>query len=529
MASHNSFEHFLESFVKIASAKSQQALKAHWILETTGSQDAADLFAALTEEVRLLYHDHSAFKQLLKWNQEKKIKDPLLQRQLNVLLRAFKQNSADKPLLSLLSKKEAELMQTYAQFRSEIDGEAVSENDIRTILRQEKTPVKRVKAWAASKEIGNALAPKTLELVNIRNKIARGIGYNDYFKMQLDLQEVNEERLFSLLDTLFEKSEDTYQKIINDIEENQSRKFKVPKNKLGPWAWCEPFCQEDPLATQELDSLVHGVDISQISVQFYKKMGINIVPILEKSDMWERPGKNQHAFCTNIDRNKDIRTLNNVKSSIKWLETVLHEFGHAIYEMAYDSNLPWLLKEPPHMITTEAMALLAGRQAYSSPTLYTMLEVSAKHSNHARESLRRRQLIFSRWVLVMSHFEREMYNNPNQDLNALWWSLVKKYQKIKPPKNRESKHDWAAKYHISLAPVYYFSYLLGELFASAIEDKIEKITGTRDIASKKAGKFLQEKLFFPGNTLNWEKLIHNVLGTDLTPDPWLSQFVFKKS
>ena len=231
---------------------------------------------------------------------------------------------------------------------------------------------------------------------------------------------------------------------------------------LGPWAWGDPFCQEDPLDCQELDSLVEGIDIPAVSRAFYHKMGIEVHPILERSDMYEREGKNQHAFCINIDRNGDVRTLNNVKNSIKWLETVLHELGHAIYDVGYDPELPWLLKEPPHMITTEAMALIAGRQAYRFESLKHLINAPKKEHlmKKADMSLKRRQLIFSRWVLVMTAFERELYSDPSQDLNTLWWSLVEKYQKITPPQGRQGKNDWAAKYHIGLAPVYYFSYLL---------------------------------------------------------------------
>ena len=189
--------------------------------------------------------------------------------------------------------------------------------------------------------------------------------------------------------------------------------------------------------------------------------------------MWERPGKNQHAFCINIDRRGDVRALNNVKSSIKWLETVLHELGHAIYEIGLDPKLPWLLREPPHMITTEAMALLAGRQAYRNDLSSDLVGVKKRNlMQKADASLVRRQLIFSRWVLVMTAFEKELYRNPSQDLNRLWWELVEKYQMISAPTGREGKADWAAKYHIGLAPVYYFSYLLGELFASAIQEAL---------------------------------------------------------
>ena len=46
---------------------------------------------------------------------------------------------------------------------------------------------------------------------------------------------------------------------------------------------------------------------------------------------------------------------------------------------------------------------------------------------------RNQLLIFSRWCQVMLRFEKAMYENPDQDLNKLWWDLVEKYQLVKRP------------------------------------------------------------------------------------------------
>lgn len=517
------FEEFLKEFVPTVARKTKQFNKAYWILETTGSSDAADLLADLDTELRFLFNDPAIYKKLLAW--EKEPHDPLHARQLNVLIRAFKQNQVPKNLLEELAQKEAALSQSYATFRPELEGKKLSENDIRDILKSENDPAKRKKAWEASKEIGAHLAPQILALVKLRNKAAQSLGYPDYFQMQLNLQEVDPKWLLKTLDELSEKSDKAYSQVLSEIERRQSDRFHVSISELGPWAWAEPFCQEDPLDTHELDQLVDGVDIAKTSANFYQKMGIDVQPILSRSDMYERPGKNQHAFCMHLDRVGDVRTLNNVKASIKWLETVLHELGHAIYELGFDNSLPWLLREPPHMITTEAMALIAGRQAYRAEAL-THLIGSQKEPlrKKAEQSLRRRQLIFSRWVLVMTAFESELYRDPSQDLNALWWQSVEKYQKIHPPKNRQGKQDWAAKYHIGLAPVYYFSYLLGEMFASAIQEALAKECGAISLTSEKAGQFLQKKLFNPGNRLSWSDLIKNVTGKELTADAWLKEF-----
>lgn len=521
------FATFLEDFIPKVSNKSTQLNKAVWILETTGSADAADLKADLDTELKILFHDAGIYQKLLVWEKDPAITDPLLKRQLNVLLRAFKQNQIPQSLLQEISKKEAALAMSYATFRPEIDGKAVSENEIREILKCEPLPEKRKVAWEASKKIGEVLAPQILDLVLLRNEAARSLGYADYFQMQLDLQEVDGKWLLKTLDDFAQKSDDAYMRLTGKIENGQSSAFGVPVSELGPWAWSEPFGQEDPLDTQELDQLVSGVDIAKAGADFYKRLGMEVGSILTRSDMYERPGKNQHAFCMHVDRLGDVRTLNNVKNSMKWLETVLHELGHAIYELGFDPRLPWLLKEPPHMIPTEAMALFAGRQAYRYESLKSLIQISKEKDaicKKADSSLQRRQMIFGRWVLVMTCFESELYRDPGQDLNALWWRLVEKYQKIRPPKAREGKWDWAAKYHIGLAPVYYFSYLLGEMFASSIQESLAKETGSASLSSERAGKFLQERLFSLGNTLSWSELVVHMTGEMLGPDAWIREF-----
>src|SRR5260370_41284788 len=78
---------------------------------------------------------------------------------------------------------------------------------------------------------------------------------------------------------------------------------------------------------------------------------------------------------------------------------------------------------------------------------------------------RNQLLIFSRWCQVMLRFEKGMYENPDQDLNRLWWGLVQKYQEVKPPAGRNAP-DYASKIHIVSAPVYYHNSQMDQHFAS---------------------------------------------------------------
>src|SRR5207302_796662 len=139
----------------------------------------------------------------------------------------------------------------------------------------------------------------------------------------------------------------------------------------------------------------------------------------------------------------------------------------------------------------------------------------------ARRMLRNKLLIFSRWAQVMFRFEKGMYEDPEQDLNKLWWDLVEKYQMVKRPEGR-SAPDYASKIHIVSAPVYYHNYMMGELFASQLHHSIAReLYNDADpntviyVGNKKVGEFMRKRVFEPGRTLSWNALTKHATGAEL--------------
>ena len=111
----------------------------------------------------------------------------------------------------------------------------------------------------------------------------------------------------------------------------------------------------------------------------------------------------------------------------------------------------------------------------------------------------------------MLRFEKGMYENPEQDLNKLWWDLVEKYQLVKRPPGRNAP-DYASKIHIVSAPVYYHNYMMGELFASQVHHAIARdVYKGADpdtviyVGNKEVGEFMKKKVFEPGRTLTLER------------------------
>lgn len=289
------------------------------------------------------------------------------------------------------------------------------------------------------------------------------------------------------------------------------------------------------LLAVDLDKYYQGKDVKSLAATFFAGIGLPVDDILEKSDLYEREGKNPHAFCTDIDREGDVRILCNLQETERWMETMLHELGHAVYDRYLDPDMPYLMRQPAHAFTTEAIAMFFGRLSRNPYWMERMLgltETQRYELEQVSETYARlKQLVFARWAMVMYHFEKALYADPDQDLNALWWELVEKYQDVKKPAGRQAP-DWAAKIHFTIAPCYYHNYLLGELLASqlhaylvhsVLQDAEEP--GVSYAHAEAVGDYLRQHVFAAGARYPWNIMIEKATDEPLTAKYFVDQFV----
>ncbi len=327
---------------------------------------------------------------------------------------------------------------TFNTFRGTIDGRRVDNNAIDEILRTSDDSDERRAAWEASKQIGREVAEPLRELARLRNRAARELGFRDHFAMALATAELDEDRLFATLDDVDRATAAPFAAWKHDLDAALAARFGVSIDELQPWHLDDPFFQETPSAGAiALDHLFVDADLEALTVRTYDGLGLDVRTVLERSDLYARDGKSQHAFCIDIDHEGDVRVLCNVEPSERWMDTMLHEFGHAIYDRETDPALPWLLRGPAHSLTTEGIAMLMGRLPRDPAWLIDVAGVDADDvtalAERLREARRAALLVFARWVLVMTTFERRLYADPDGDLDALWWELVEHFQLVRRP------------------------------------------------------------------------------------------------
>ncbi|MGQ0722636.1 MAG: M2 family metallopeptidase [Candidatus Eiseniibacteriota bacterium] len=521
---------FVESHVARRAPLEKQAREASWQLSVTGEAKWASESERLERELKTLLSDRAAYAELRGLAASGEIREPVAKRELDILLRDYAGNQVDESLLGRIVALEVEAEAMYARFRPEVGGRPLSENEIRDVLRQSDDEDERRVTWEASKRIGKEMAPLVLELVGLRNRAARELGHRDHYAMSLALQEMDEAFLFRVLDHLEELTREPFDELIGDLFARLSARFGISSKDVRPWHAADPFFQEAvPPADLAPGRFYVDADLVALTKASLRAMGFDIERTLARSDLFPRERKNQHAFCTHVDRAADdVRVLCNVVPNEQWMDTMLHEFGHAVYDQGLGEALPWLLRMPAHTLSTEAIALLFGRLAANPDWIVRRVGAPAAQVDPMREGLARharaRQLLFPRWVMVMCHFERAMYADPSADLGKIWWDLVERFQKIPRPENRREP-DWACKVHVALAPVYYHNYLLGDLMASQLTRFLEKASGPLWFEDETTAKLLGERLFRHGALRPWNEALVHATGSPLDPACYVEQYV----
>lgn len=507
----------------------------YWVASLTGSPEDAARSAEAKEKLLRVYARPDEYAEVRRLEAAGG-HDPQTARQLKVLRLEYAARQMDPEVLADIARREEEIEQAFNSFRAVMDGTPASENEIRERLRDERDVPRRQAAWEASKQIGASIHDRLMELVRLRNREARRLGHRDYYAMSLEQQELDEADLFGLLGQLKTLSDEPFGRVKAALDASLARRYGLADWNSAPWLYADPFFQEAPpgSADIDLDGLFVDQDIEALTRRTYEPLDLPVESIFQRSDLYERAGKCQHAFCTHIDRAGDVRVLCNIRPGEYWMSTMLHEFGHAVYDQYLDPTLPFLLRGPAHISTTEGVAMLFGRLTRDPAWLSRVAGLPEAEARRLEAEFRRAlmisQLIFVRWGLLFVHFEREIYRDPERDLNRLWWTMAGEFQGVRAPADRHAP-DWASKIHFSGAPVYYQNYILGELTASQLEAALRNQQRRRGgaagswIEDPASGRFLREKLFALGARYDWQETLREATGERLNPAHYLNQFV----
>jgi peptidyl-dipeptidase A len=533
-------EAFVQAYIKKIRPLEIAANRAWWEANLTGKDEHFQAKEDAQNKIDAVLSNPKEFAEVKSIKEAGGIKEKTLERAIDLIYLAYLEKQVDAELLKKMTALANSVEKKFNVFRATVDGKEMDDKAVRRVLKISTSSDQRKAVYEASKEVGKVVEPELLQLVKLRNEAARKLGFKNYHALQLYLNEQDGKDLVELFDKLDDMTREPFKAAKAEVDVKLAANCKIKVEELMPWHYHDPFFQEAPnVFPANLDGIYANLDLLKLCSDFYRSIDLPIDRVIDKTgDFSPRKGKNPHAFCIDLTRDgSDVRVLANVAPDEYWMSTLLHEFGHSVYSsINIPESLPYVLRMESHILTTEGVAMMFERLSKRRGWLEKMgvkVDDPKSFDETAAKIQRYRLLIFSRWCQVMLRFEKGMYENPDQDLNKLWWDMVERYQMLKRPPGRNAP-DYGSKIHIVSAPVYYHNYMLGEMFASQLHHAItrELYRGTEPekvvyVGNKEVGRYMRERVFAPGRSVAWNTLTHGATGADLSPEAFAKDFQAK--
>jgi peptidyl-dipeptidase A len=528
---------FVEAYTKKIRPLEIAANRAWWDANITGKDEYYQAKEEAQNKIDAVLSSPSDFAAVKAIREAGGISDKFLARAIDLIYLAYLEKQVDPELLKKMTSLSTSVEKKFNTFRASVDGKEMDDKAVRRVLKISRSSEQRQTVYEASKEVGKVVEAELLQLVQLRNQAARKLGFANYHALQLYLNEQDGKELIALFDKLDDMTREPFHAAKAEMDVKLAANCNVKVEDLMPWHYHDPFFQETPnVFPANLDGIYAKLDLLKLSSDFYRSIGLPIDRVIDKTgDFAPRKGKNPHAFCIDLTRDgTDVRVLANIAQDEYWMSTLLHEFGHSVYSsINIPETLPYVLRMESHILTTEGVAMMFERLSKRRGWLEKMgvtVDDPKSFDETAAKLMRYRLLIFSRWCQVMLRFEKSMYENPDQDLNKLWWDMVERYQMLRRPPGRNAP-DYGSKIHIVSVPVYYHNYMLGEMFASQLHHAITRqlYAGTDPdsvmyVGNKDVGRFMRDRVFAPGRSLPWNALTRGATGADLSPEAFVQDF-----
>jgi peptidyl-dipeptidase A len=428
----------------------------------------------------------------------------------------------------------------------------VNTNAIDEILLKSRDLAERQRAWTASKDIGKPLKPGLVELVGLRNQVAREMGWSSYFALKVADYGMTVDEMMKLLDDTLATTKPLFDGLHCWAKNTLAARYKqknvprlIPAHWIGNrWAQYWPGLVEET----SLDPLFKGASPESIvksAESFYVSLGFPRLPpsFWEKSDLYPVPPglprkKNAHASAWHIDYDKDVRSLMSVEPNEQWFSTAHHELGHIYYYLSYSTpEVPFLLREGANRAFHEAVGELARLASEQPPYLVRVGVMPAgKEPNPVGwllQSALMESIVFTSFSAgTMSHFERDVYDRglPPAEWQKRWWQYVAEYQGVVPPGARpDDLCDACTKTHLIDDPASYYDYALATLIRYQLHDHIctkilkQDVHACNYYGNKEVGDFLRGILKL-GATRDWRAVIKDATGEPISPRAMMAYF-----
>lgn len=525
--------------------------EAQWLASTDVTPEHDGQSAGAGKVRQRVLGDRRVIETARRFLAEEKSLKPLTVRRLRYVILAAAEGPGTIPEITT-ARIDAETRQASKMnaYQYEVDGKPVSANDIDRVLQKSIDLNERRKVWEASKKMGTALKPGLVELRDLRNKVARALGYSSYWALQVARYDMTPAEMLEMLASWRRDLKPLYDELYKWTARKLATKYRQPAPKKIPAHWINNRW------SQNWTGLVEAANLDKLFAdkkpewlvrkgeEFYVSMGFPPLPqtFWDKSDLYPAPlgpdgkplrKKNAHASAWDINLANDWRSLQSIEPDEQWWHTVHHEFGHIYYFSQYDRpEVPPILRDGAnpgfHEGMGELISLVSGQTRYLRQMGVLPVQQNIAVEQTLLNSALAETVPFIYWSAgTMPLWEHDIYekNLPIDQWQSRWWEYVEALQGIAPPDPQRANDpnlcDAASKTHINDTPAYYQAYAFATVLKHQLHDHIARKILKQDphdasyFGNKEVGEFLRG-IMRQGATRPWREVLEETTGEKLS-------------
>ncbi|HRF64821.1 MAG TPA: M3 family oligoendopeptidase [Ignavibacteria bacterium] len=300
------------------------------------------------------------------------------------------------------------------------------------------------------------------ELVKIRAKMAKKLGYKNFVQMGYDRMgrtDYNAEMVKNFRDQVLE----TIVPIAVKLKQKQQKRLGLESFKY----------YDQPLDYKSGNAKPHGSPdwIVSCAKNMYSELSpetnefFNFMLDNEMMDLVNKKGKDTGGYCTFIEKYKSPFIFSNFNGTMGDIEVLTHEAGHAF--QAYSSRN---FEIPEYFFpTSEACEIHSMSMEFLTwPWMNCFFK---DQTDKFKYSHLKGSVIFIPYGVSVDEFQHWVYDNPEAapaERKQAWLDIEKKYLPYIEYDNNEFLEKggrWQQQRHIYMSPFYYIDYCLAQICA----------------------------------------------------------------
>lgn len=293
-------------------------------------------------------------------------------------------------------------------------------NENETYRRSSQNALRELEEWL----LHNGLP----QLISLRNRFARQLGYRNYFDYKVNKTErMTPEQLFAILDRFEEQTRESNTRSLNELVAREGDAALLP--------WNIRFTSAGDV-TRQLDPYFPFADSLRRWIDSFKRLNIGFNGADMQLDLLVREGKYENGFMHGpvppfFDNGKWVPAVINFTSLAKpdqigsgagGLNTLFHEGGHAAHFANIRQNAPCFSQEfpPTSMAYAETQSMFCDSLLDDADWLKRYAKNAAGEAvpdELIRASIEARQPMRSfneRHILLVPYFEWQLYQWPDE-------------------------------------------------------------------------------------------------------------------